>query len=441
MSEQQKRVLIITYYWPPSGGSGVQRWLKFAKYLPSNGWQPVIYTPENPEFPSIDPSLEKDVPASAIVIKRPILEPYNIYKRFVGLKKNDRINTGFLSEKEKPGKLEMLSRWIRGNFFIPDARRFWVNPSVRFLKKYLRQNPVDLIISTGPPHSLHLIAQKIQKSTGTPWIADFRDPWTNIDFYSDLMLTSMADKKHHKLEKLVLEDAQHILVVGKTMKDEFSDVVEAEKITVLPNGYDDEDQHLAKADVDVKFSIAHIGSFSPARNPQTLWKVLAELTQEDSNFAADLIIRAVGTIDHSVQKAISDNALDAFVERIPYLPHDLVMGEQQRAAVLMLVVNRSKNAKGILTGKVFEYLLSGRPILAIGPVDGDLAALMEEVGAPALVDYDDEAGLKKRVKELYADFKQQKEAEAPDVSAYSRSALTKKLSHLMDQISRSSDER
>lgn len=441
MSEQQKRVLIITYYWPPSGGSGVQRWLKFAKYLPSNGWQPVVYTPENPEFPSIDPSLEKDIPSSAIVIKRPILEPYSFYKRFVGLKQNDRINTGFLSEKSKPGKLEMFSRWIRGNFFIPDARKFWIRPSVRFLKTYLHENPVDLIISTGPPHSLHLIAQKIQKSTGTPWIADFRDPWTNIDFYEDLMLTRFADKKHRRLEKCVLEDAHHVLVVGQTMKVEFSEIIPLDKITVLPNGFDDDDEQYAKADVDEKFSIAHIGSFSPARNPESLWRVLSEIVKEDSNFATDLIIRAVGTIDHGVQKAITANGLDAFIERIEYLPHDEVMREQQRAAVLMLVVNRSKNAKGILTGKVFEYLLSGRPILAIGPTDGDLAALMKEVGAEPLVDYDDHAGLKQRVQQLYANFKSRQPLQAPDVSAYSRSALTKKLSGLMDKVCSVSDVR
>lgn len=434
MREQQKRVMIITYYWPPSGGSGVQRWLKFAKYLPSNGWVPVVYTPENPEFPSIDPSLEKDIPREAIVVKRPILEPYSVYKRFVGLKKTDRINTGFLSEKKKVGALEVFSRWVRGNFFIPDARKFWIAPSVRFLNKYLTENPVDLIISTGPPHSLHLIAQRVHTKLGIPWIADFRDPWTNIDFYEDLHLTTWADRKHHRLERAVLQDAQHVLVVGKTMKEEFSEIVDPGKITVLPNGFDDEDQQLSTIAVDTKFSIAHIGSFSPARNPQTLWEVLAELIAEDPTFAGDLLIRAVGTIDHGVQKAISDHQLNDYVERLEYLPHDLVMREQQRAAVLMLVVNRSKNAKGILTGKVFEYLLSGRPILAIGPIDGDLAALMEEVGAPKVIDYDDKAGLKNRINELYRDFKQKKGVPRQNVDVYSRSALTSRLSSLMDQV-------
>lgn len=170
-----KRVLIITYYWPPSGGSGVQRWLKFVKYLREFGWEPVVYTPENPEMPSSDTSLLSEVSEDIEIIKTKIWEPYSFYKRFIGKKKSEKINTGFLSESKKPKLTEALSVWIRGNIFIPDARKFWIKPSVKFLKKYLADNPVDAMVSTGPPHSMHLIALGIKKSLNTPWIADFRD--------------------------------------------------------------------------------------------------------------------------------------------------------------------------------------------------------------------------------------------------------------------------
>ena len=181
-----RRVLIITYYWPPSGGSGVQRWLKMSKYLPENGWQPVIYTADDAEYPVEDKSLEKDVAPETEVIRRPIVEPYSFYKKFLGIKKGEKVKAGFINEgAKKTGWKESLSVWLRGNLFIPDARCWWIKPSVRYLKKYLKEHPVDAMISTGPPHSMHLIARALHKKFNIPWVADFRDPWTDIDFYKD----------------------------------------------------------------------------------------------------------------------------------------------------------------------------------------------------------------------------------------------------------------
>ena len=196
-----KKVLIITYYWPPSGGAGVQRWLKFVKYLREFGWEPIVYTAENPEVPVIDETLTKDIPEGITVLRTKVWEPYQIYKRLSGRKQSDRIQTAFLSEKKKPGTIENLSIWIRGNFFIPDARRFWIKPSVKYLSRYLNDNPVDLIISTGPPHSMHLIAMHLKGKTQIPWLADFRDPWTNIDFYHQLKLSRSADQTQATGEK------------------------------------------------------------------------------------------------------------------------------------------------------------------------------------------------------------------------------------------------
>jgi hypothetical protein len=196
-----KKVLVITYYWPPSGGAGVQRWLKFVKYLPSLGWEPIIYTVENGEYPVLDDSLVNDLPSNIKVLKTKIWEPYIFYKRFTGRKKNDKINSGFLNNKKKNKILESISVWIRGNLFIPDARKFWIKPSVNYLNNFIKDNPVDFIISSGPPHSTHLIALGIQKLNKIPWLADFRDPWTNIDFYKDLKLSKWADSKHKKIRK------------------------------------------------------------------------------------------------------------------------------------------------------------------------------------------------------------------------------------------------
>ncbi|HKI88004.1 MAG TPA: hypothetical protein VKA38_03185, partial [Draconibacterium sp.] len=176
-----KRVLIITYYWPPSGGGGVQRWLKFVKYLPSNGWKPVVAVPENPEYPVIDLSLQEDVPKEAEIIKLPIWEPYGIFKKITGRKKEERVNTGLLFDEKKQTSIEKISLAIRGNFLIPDPRIFWVKPSIKRLKKLIPELNVEAIITTGPPHSVHLIGYRLNKIFGIPWIADLRDPWSNLD--------------------------------------------------------------------------------------------------------------------------------------------------------------------------------------------------------------------------------------------------------------------
>ena len=239
-----KKVLIITYYWPPSGGAGVQRWLKFVKYMRQFGWEPVVYTAENPEIPVVDTSLEKEIPEGITVLKIPIWEPYSIYKKFIGRKKEDKINASFLSETKKAGLTEKISVWIRGNFFIPDARRFWIKPSIKFLETYLSENKIDYVISSGPPHSMHLIALGLKRKFPLlKWLADFRDPWTNIDFYEKLMLTPMADKKHHRLELSVIKSADCVLSIGSSMSEEFKEMYKASgginfsKFKVITNGF------------------------------------------------------------------------------------------------------------------------------------------------------------------------------------------------------------
>lgn len=202
-----KKVLIITYYWPPTGGAGVQRWLKFSKYFRSFGWEPVIYTPSNPDFPIFDDTLLHDVPKDLTVLKTAITEPYDIYRKIMRKKKTETVNQGFLSEGKENTWLQAAMIWIRGNFFIPDARMFWIRPSLNYLSEYMKTNAIDAVISTGPPHSMHLIALGLKEKFKLPWIADFRDPWTQIDFYDQLKLSGFADRKHKRLEKTVLTKA------------------------------------------------------------------------------------------------------------------------------------------------------------------------------------------------------------------------------------------
>jgi glycosyltransferase involved in cell wall biosynthesis len=434
-----KKVLILTYYWPPSGGAGVQRWLKFTKYLKTYGWEPIIYTAENGEIPVVDMSLLKDVPAELTILKTPIWEPYHLYKRFIGRKKDDKINASFLSENKKAGLSEKISIWIRGNFFIPDARKFWIKPSINYLKNYIIKNNIEYIISSGPPHSMHLIALGLKnKFTSLKWVADFRDPWTNIDFYDKLMLTKTSDIKHHSQELKVLTNADIILSIGKGMSDEFLNIYQKSggknlnKFKVISNGFDTDDIKTNDIVKDKKFSIAHIGTLVKDRNPIVLWKVLKKLTDTRDDFRSQLEIKLVGKVDIFVKEQLENYGLTNFVNKIEYLPHSEVIIEQQKSKVLLLLINNTKNAKDILTGKFFEYMASGSPILAIGPIDGELADIIKQTQTGLISNFEDEITLEKNILNLFVN--QSLQTNGEEVIKYSREELTKKLCELLNEL-------
>lgn len=429
-----KKVLVISYYWPPSGGAGVQRWLKFVKYLGEFGWEPVVYTPENPEAPARDESLLKDIPKGLQVLKQPAWEPYDLYKRFVGMKKGDAINAGFLSESKKPKRTEQWAIWLRGNFFIPDARCFWISPSVKYLKAFLQSNPVDAIVSTGPPHSMHLIARKLQQQFQLPWLADFRDPWTQIDFYNQLKLSRLADLKHHRLEKQCLKHANRVVVVSPGMAQAFNTIL-PRPYEVITNGYDEASIPAVAPAIDSEFSIAHIGSLNKDRNPKLLWRVLAQLTQQHPDFKKALKIKLIGKTDFHVKADLQANGLAENLIEIAYLPHNEVVLEQQKSQINLLLINQTPNANMILTGKLFEYLAAQRPILCIGPTAGDAAQILKESGAGITFDFGNEQGMQSGLMKLFEEFQQDTiPFQGKGTEAYGRRALTKKLAKTLDQM-------
>ncbi len=430
-----RKVLIITYYWPPSGGAGVQRWLKFVKYLREFGWEPVIYTPSDPEFPVIDNSLDKDIPVGIEVIRTPIWEPYEFYKKMTGKKSTAKINSGFLNHKRSPGLVEKLSVWIRGNLFIPDARKFWIKPSVRFLIKYLREHPADAVVSTGPPHSMHLIALALKERLNIPWLADFRDPWTDIDYYKDMKISAFADKKHKSLELKTIQSCNAMVVVGRTMKENY-EKMGGNNVNLITNGFDSDDMEFQDVVRDTKFSISHIGTLPPSLNLKGLWQVLSELSDTLPNFRNNLEIKLIGKVDKSVTDDISAfNLADRFTE-IEYVSHDKAALLMKQSAVLLLAINKdSPNAKGILTGKIFEYLASGRPIFAIGPSDGDLAQMLAESEAGFISEYDDLEQIKRTVVLLYEKYLSNNLINSPiGIEKYSRKNLTAELAGVLNKM-------
>lgn len=418
------KVLIITYYWPPAGGSGVQRWLKFVKYFRDFGIEPVIYTVANPKYALEDESLAKDIPEGIEILKQPIWEPNNI------LGKRKKISAGFLATN--PSKMSKLLHYVRANYFIPDARKFWIRPSIRYLSKYLNKNEVDVVISTGPPHSMHLIGNELKKKFDIKWISDFRDPWTEIDYFHQLPLTEKAFKKHHDLEKKVLENSDAVLVVGALMKSNYKKFNAT--IHVISNGYDTSVENKV-IELDKKFSITHIGLMNDDRNPKLLWKVLEALNEEVEGFVDDLQLNLIGKVASSCLEEIKERNLVHQLELIDYLPHAKVQQLQKASQVLLLAVNNVPSAKGIITGKIFEYLLAKRPILAIGPVDGDLSKLLQETNSGVIIDFENEISLKSCILEFYSRYKAgDLFSDSKNIERYHRRNLTEKLSHIIKEI-------
>ena len=428
-----KRVLIISYYWPPSGGSGVQRWVKFAKFLPQEGWQPVIYTPENPELTTIDNTLEEEIPAEAEIIKTHITEPYGIYRKFFGDGKNATQGEVNPINSQKKNLKQKISMLIRGNLFIPDPRCLWISPSVKFLKKYLRKHPVDIIVSTGPPHSMHLIAEKVAGATGLPWIADFRDPWTRMFYFKHLGLGRWAERRHKALEKSVLDNADTIVAVSPLVQEEFQ-AMTATNVELITNGYDEEDFEQV-VEPDGYFNITHTGLFASDGNPETLWKVLADKSMDDKEFAGMLRIRLAGKNDRQITDAIENAGLASSLRDVGYVDHQRAVREQKNASVLILPLRKEPEYRATLPGKLFEYLASGRPVLGIGQTDGAMARILNSTKAGVVFDWDDEASVRKYIDMCWEQFKDGTlKAATENIGQFSRRALTERMATLMDSL-------
>ena len=428
MNLPAKKVLIITYYWPPAGGPGVQRWLKFVKYLPAFQVQPIVYIPSNPTYPIIDKNLLNAVASDTIILKHTIVEPYGFASLF-SKSKTKNISSGIIPNLKKQSVFVQFLLWIRGNIFIPDARFLWVNPSVRYLKKYIIEHQIETIITSGPPHSLHLIGLKLQQSLPLKWVADFRDPWTTIGYHKELKLSNYAQKKHKALEKKVLNAANQIIVTSKTTKTEFQAITN-KPIAVITNGFDLESTE--NQPLDAKFSVAHIGSFLSERNPKSLWQALSELCNELENFKNDLQIKIIGASSEIVLQTLSDFNLSANVLNLGYLPHDQAVEHQQKSQVLLLIEIDSPNTKSIIPGKLFEYMVSTRPILAIGPNESDFAEIIQKTQTGTFFEYHQKQQIKEKLTEYYKLYRTQNLKVQPvHLEQYARKNLTYELSKLL----------
>lgn len=426
-----KKVLIIAYYWPPAGGPGVQRWLKFVKYLPDFDIKPIVYVPENATYPIIDQDLVHQVNENTTVLKQPIKEPYKLASVF-SKKTTTTISSGIIKAEKKQSFIERMLLYVRGNFFIPDARVGWVNPSVDYLSNYIKNNAVDVIITTGPPHSMHLIGLELQKRFAVKWIADFRDPWTSIGYHKELKLTEKSAQKHKDLERLVLTKADTILTTSYTTKQEFAEITQ-KPIHVITNGYDIES--IEKPPLDTKFTISHIGSLLSKRNPHILWQALNEILQENEQFRSDFQLQLIGKVSSEIIDNIKEFQLDNYLNILGYVSHTEALKYQRSSQVLLLIEIDSFETIGIIPGKLFEYMAAERPILSIGPKQSDVEKIIKDTNAGKYFNYDNLQEVKQYILDCYSKYQQnQLKVHGIGLQYFSRKKLTEKLAGVIKNV-------
>ena len=418
----------------------MQRWVKFAKYLPLEGWQPVIYTPENPEQLAIDESLAAEIPAEAEVIKTHIVEPYEIYKKLLRKSGHSKeaVEVNPVNAQNK-SFLQKVAMWVRGNLFRPDPRCLWIGPSVRFLKKYLEEHPVDLIVSTGPPQSMHLIGRRLALATGIPWIADFRDPWTKIFYFKHLSMTRATEKWHKKMEKKVLDDATVVVAVSPLVQQEFQAMTQT-PVELITNGFDECDfapdgSRKAEGGPEQDFCITHTGLFAADGNPTVLWDVLAEKCCADDAFRKALKVKLIGKTDDSILSALNATGLSEAVNNIGYLPHSEAVEQQRNASLLILPLRKEPEYKAVFPGKLFEYLASRRPVLGIGQPDGAMSMILKQTQTGAVIDWEDRDSIKQFIDSCWEKhLAGELTIEGGDISQFTRRNLTHRMAQLFNSL-------
>lgn len=423
-----KKVLVISYYWPPSGGVSVLRSLKIVKYLRSFGWEPIVYAPSNAHYPYLDNGGFEDIPDNITILKRRIIEPFTLFKLLTGRKSTEPLNSIVQVRSKKTSLLDKLGIWIRGNFFIPDARSLWIGPSTRYLARYLAKHQVDAIFSDGPPHTNTMIAYRLASKLNIPWLADFQDPWTQADYYQMMMIGSRANRRHSSMEQQVFKTAQKITIASPSWKEDLENIG-AKNVDVIYYGYDESDfEGIEKRKNPEYFDIVHIGLLGIDRDPRVILEALRGIKSKR-------MIRIVlaGQVDFLVLEFLKSNCEEVEIVNLGTISRKEALSLAMNADLLLLPLNKANNAKGRLPAKLYEYLRTHEPILALGPVDSDASKIISECNAGKCFEYDD----MKAIREFLDNLINHSKSLTPDeekISFYSNENQTRLISTYLDEI-------
>lgn len=430
-----KKVLVITYYWPPAGGPGVQRVLKFVKYLPRSGWQPVVMTVETGDYPTLDESLLGEVPDGVPVYRSRILEPYDLYRHFTRRQPDEKIPVAVLTQREGLSSAERVARFVRANLFIPDGRMGWIPSGTREGVRIIRKEGIDVLFTSGPPHTVHLIGMRLKRRTRLPWVAGFRDPWTDMFYYADLDRCRLVTSLDRALERRALRSADHVVTVSRSIVRLLRARAEG-RYEVIPNGYDEESFRCVVSKRPERFVIAHTGNLSSHQNPEGLFEALSLLIASERAFSDDMELVFVGNVHRSILVSLENRGLRPYCRQIGYVAYSEAVHRMVTSALLLFVIPDCPNNEGILTGKLFDYMRARKPILGIGPPEGDAAAILRETGSGVILDYGDVASIKEHVRQVYHAWREGGASVLPDparIVPYSREALTQRLADVFSR--------
>ncbi len=416
-------MLIISYYWPPSGGPGVQRWLKFVKYLPEFNIEPILFIPKNANYPLLDKSLSDDVNKDLKVIQFPITEISGFLPKFKFL---NSVRSGNISKPHNQSLLQKIIFFIRGNLFIPDMKIFWKSSSVNFLSDYLPKNNIDTIITTGPPHSVHLIGLELKRKLNINWISDFRDPWVKLNYLNRFHLLPFSRKSHISLRNKVLINSNAVIVTSERLKDLFSNITS--NIYKITNGFD---YIIKENNLDNKFSISHIGSLYPERNPKFLWDSLEELFE--GSFKKDLQINFIGNTSEKIKKELSRRKFHNHVRFYDYVDYNRALELMCSSQALLMIEVNDEESSYAIPGKLFDYLNSKRPIISIGPNISEVSEILNNTNSGKFFNYHDKRNLKLYINQLYKSYKNGTNiiSDKSKIDMFKRINLTKKLSEVI----------
>ena len=426
--------MIITYYWPPSGGVGVQRWMNFALQLKKRNWQPIILTPENPQFEIKDEKLVERV-QELEVHKLPIWEPFQLFHKLTGNKERKNIKQGLVLEKTTKTFMDTLAVWVRGNLFIPDPRVFWYREASDFAIKLIKGEGIETVVTTGPPHSVHLIGRRIKRKTRVNWIADFRDPWSKWDILEKLNTSPLSMYMHKRLEAAVIKEADVVMTVSNRLAKSLGGA------EVLNNGIS-VNQHVTSNPDAAQFTIGYFGMLNELRNPSQFWMLLDQMCRENEDFGAKLRIRIGGIVSESIKEELGRfRALKDKIEFLGYLPHEKVQDEYRKCNLLLLLLNKSDNSQWILPVKFFEYLSASRMILALGPKKSDLGEIMNKADVGEICSYSDIQGMRSFVEEVFEEQITPSKAEIMTLlHRFSHENLVEKLEEVLNQLTKQKEE-
>ena len=426
----KKKVLIISYYWPPSGGPGVQRWLKFVKYLPEFNIEPILFIPKNANYPLLDKSLSDDVNKDLKVIQFPITEISGFLPKFKFL---NSVRSGNISKPHNQSLLQKIIFFIRGNLFIPDMKIFWKSSSVNFLSDYLPKNNIDTIITTGPPHSVHLIGLELKRKLNINWISDFRDPWVKLNYLNRFHLLPFSRKSHISLRNKVLINSNAVIVTSERLKDLFSNITS--NIYKITNGFD---YIIKESNLDNKFSISHIGSLYPERNPKFLWDSLEELFE--GSFKKDLQINFIGNTSEKIKKELSRRKFHNHVRFYDYVDYNRALELMCSSQALLMIEVNDEESSYAIPGKLFDYLNSKRPIISIGPNISEVSEILNNTNSGRFFNYHDKRNLKLYINQLYKSYKNGTNiiSDKSKIDMFKRINLTKKLSEVIVTVDKKS---